>query len=139
MEQNGWVDYILGQKSTYIFLTIVLNTKVLLAKTFTEMKFLPQLMMFGVISLLMVFSYKLMFHRPKIISVEKEEYEYDDYINSMSVILTVYGFIQNLFPVATQMEDGSIKNVMTSVGLGLSFCFFSYLTLTILAINLFGP
>ena len=96
-------------------------------------------MMFGVISLLLVFSYKLMFHRPKIISVEKEEYEYDDYINSMSVILTVYGFIQNLFPVATQMEDGSIKNVMTSVGLGLSFCFFSYLTLTILAINLFGP
>ena len=113
----------------------------LLAKTFTEMKYLPQLMMFGVISLLMVFSYKLIFHEitASKITQEKEEYVFDDYINSLSVILTVYGFIQNLFPVATQMEDGSTKNIMTSVGLGLSFCFCSYLTLTLLAVNLFGP
>ena len=56
----------------------------------------------------------------------------------MNILLTSYGFIINLFPASQQLAVNSYSNVMTSVILAISFCFMSYLVLTLLVINVYG-
>jgi uncharacterized membrane protein YidH (DUF202 family) len=56
----------------------------------------------------------------------------------MNISLTSYGFVINLFPISQQMQDKSKGSMMKSVLIALTFCFLSYVTLTKLAINIFG-
>lgn len=62
----------------------------------------------------------------------------EKFIDSINITLTSYGFIINLFPVASQMREQSYKNVMSAVALALCFCFSAYFILAYLAQNLFG-
>lgn len=57
----------------------------------------------------------------------------EKFIDSINITLTSYGFIINLFPVASQMREQSYNNVMSAVGIALTFCFSSYLILSYLA------
>jgi len=62
----------------------------------------------------------------------------EKFIDAINITLTSYGFIINLFPVASQMREQSTSTVMSAVGLALAFCFSAYLTLSFLAQNLYG-
>ena len=60
-------------------------------------------MFFGVIALLSVFLYKNITNKSKVIVIETQESTYvlENFMDSISVTMTVYGFMQNLFPIAT--------------------------------------
>jgi len=75
----------------------------------------------------------------KVVKVkETPDFDMEKFIDSINITLTSYGFIINLFPVASQMKEQSYKNVMSAVGLALAFCFTAYFILSYLAQNLFG-
>ena len=66
------------------------------------------------------------------------EFEMEKFIDAINITLTSYGFIINLFPVASQMREQTDANVKSAVAIALAFCFTSYLILSYLAQNLFG-
>jgi amino acid permease len=62
-----------------------------------------------------------------------KDFDMEKFIDAINITLTSYGFIINLFPVASQMKEQTDKNVKSAVAIALAFCFTSYLILSYLA------
>lgn len=69
---------------------------------------------------------------------EGQDWKLSNFIDSVNISITSYGFIINLFPIRQQMSDQSKSSVVLAVSLALAFCFISYVLLTGLAIGIFG-
>lgn len=137
LSQN-WLEYIAQQKATYIFIVCVLSIQTMLKKSLAELKFQSRILFVGVLTLLFILSIKQFEDRAVVVITEKKTFELENFIDSINITLTSYGFIINLFPIASQMKAQTYGNVMSAVFLALCFCFSAYLILSLLAQNLFG-
>lgn len=61
-------------------------------------------------------------------------------IDAANILLTSYGYVINLFPIAAQMkkENNKYEDIMRSVAVGLFFCFFAYCAMTLLSVGIYG-
>lgn len=126
-------------KATYIAIVVIISIKTMLKKSLTEMKFQSKILFIGVITLLLILFIKQFESHPEPTKKSNNSgIELESFIDSINITLTSYGFIINLFPVASQMRDQSYGNVMKAVWLALLFCLSAYVILSVLAQNLFG-
>lgn len=110
----------------------------MLKKSLAELKFQSRILFVGVLTLLFILSVKQFEDRAPVVVSDKKTFELENFIDSINITLTSYGFIINLFPIASQMKAQTYSNVMSAVFLALCFCFSAYLILSLLAQNLFG-
>lgn len=104
--EQTWLQYACHHKATYILIVLVLSINTMLKKSLTEMKFQSKILFIGVITLLLILFIKQFEDRPKAVFVAKSgSFEIENFIDSINITLTSYGFIINLFPVASQMRD----------------------------------
>jgi amino acid permease len=59
-------------------------------------------------------------------------------VDCINITLTSYGFIINLFPISRQLKEYNNANIIKAVLIALTFCFLVYISLTVLAMNLYG-
>jgi amino acid permease len=60
------------------------------------------------------------------------------YVDSISIILTAYGFIYNLFPIYTSIRERNNSKGYKAVEIALSFSLFIYVGFSIMAIYNYG-
>lgn len=112
----------------------------MLKKSLAELKFQSRILFVGVLTLLAILAIKQFEERAPGANtiIVKKGFELESVIDAINITLTSYGFIINLFPIASQMKEQTYGNVMSAIFIALSFCFSAYLILALLAQNLFG-
>jgi len=136
---QNWMEWVATQKATYIVLVTLISVQTMLKKSLAELKFQSRILFVGVLTLLAILAIKQFEERaPGANVVIQKKLELEGFIDAINITLTSYGFIINLFPIASQMKEQSYNNVMSSIFIALCFCFSAYLILALLAQNLFG-
>jgi amino acid permease len=77
----------------------------MLKKSLSEMKFQSKILFIGVITLLLILFIKQFEDHPEPENKPSEGIVFEEFIDSINITLTSYGFIINLFPVASQMSN----------------------------------
>lgn len=137
--QQDWLEWAFHQREFYVLMVTVLTLKTMLMKSMTQLKIQSRILFIGVVTLLVFLIIKNVQQEGESkVNTRSPEFSYEKWMDSINITLTSYGFIINLFPIAQQMREQNYENVMKAVGIALIFCFSAYLTLSILAQNIYG-
>lgn len=137
--EQGWFEWVLSQKATWVLFVVLPNMRILLAKNFADLTFQSKIMFIGIVSLLGVFIIKQFQPHPDHGPIiHNAPWNTENALNALNITMAVYSFMQSLFPIASQMKHSTTSNVMLSVFVSQVFCFTFYVTLTLLAMNLYG-
>ena len=69
---------------------------------------------------------------------EINEYSKGSIFDSISIILTSYGFFINFYPIYSSLDNPTNKNAMKATGLAMAFCFVTYISFSHLGILSYG-
>jgi len=73
----------------------------MLKKSLAELKFQSRILFVGVLTLLFILGVKQFEDRKPVILSDTKAFELENFIDSINITLTSYGFIINLFPIAS--------------------------------------
>ena len=112
---------------------------IVLKKHIKELKIITYLLFTGVITMVIVFFVKTLQSDPNIPpAVPSVTYEKGSIFDSMTIILTSYGFILNFYNVYSCLEVQNNKNGIMATVLAMIFCFFIFVTFSHLGIVSYG-
>lgn len=103
-EDDGVKDFaetVFTSKAFYILLLFIFLMPNILKKNITELKLTSYLLIFGVVSMLATFLAKMLFKEFFSNPNDKQQQPYSkgSVIDSVTIVLTSYGFILNFYPV----------------------------------------
>ena len=99
------LETLLSSKVFYIALLYVLLIPNILKKNIMELKLMSYLLIFGVVSMLSIFMAKMLFKDFFTNPADKQQQPYakGSMIDSVTIVLTSYGFILNFYPTFAQL------------------------------------
>lgn len=138
---NGsFFEQAITSKFFYIITLYIILLPNVLKKNIKELKFTSILLILGVISMLAVFFAKATFKKYFVNPTDKvmEIYKKGSIVDSLTIVLTAYGFILNFYPIFTQIEPKTNKNGYLATLLAMFFCFATYISFSFLALSTYG-
>lgn len=138
-EKSFFITMIKSKLFYCLFLYFLLLPNIL-KKRIHELKFTSVLLFGGVISMVLIFAVRVFFYGNTLNkkSEKMEEYVHGNIIDSIAIVVTSYGFILNLFPVYTSMDNRSNSKGFSATIIALTFCFVIYIFFSILAYYTYG-
>ena len=110
--QTDIISRTLQHPSTYVVLAMLISLRMMLKKTIDEFSFLNKVIYIGVIALIFLLGIKTFDSKNEKITDDPQvkisvlnESHYEKYTDSINITIITYGFMINLFPVATQMKE----------------------------------
>lgn len=131
-EQRGSVWLTKYALCAFLF---VLLLPVIYRKNIKELRGITYLLFTGVITMLLVFFIRAMSGSTSETTHDDVHYDKGSVFDSMTIILTSYGFILNFYPVFSSLEVQSNKNGVAATVLAMSFCFVVYFIFSHLGIT----
>jgi amino acid permease len=95
-------------------------------------------MFFGIISLISIFVEKSLFRDGNQLPENFKAHAKGGFIEALSIILTSYGFIYNLFPIYISIEGRNNTKGMQAISMALFIVCIVYVGFSILAIDVYG-
>lgn len=92
--EQGWFEWILSQKATWIFFVVLPNMRILLAKNFADLTFQSKIMFIGIVSLLGVFIIKqFQPHTDHGPIIHDLPWNTENALNALNITMAVYSFM----------------------------------------------
>ncbi|CDW85330.1 UNKNOWN [Stylonychia lemnae] len=134
------IEYIVTTKVFYIVALYIILLPFVMKRSFKELKLTSILLIFGVISMLVIFFAKAFFKSYFVNESDQkvEIYQKGSIVDSIFIVLTAYGFILNFYPIFAQLEVRSNKNGYLSTLMAMLFCFITYLLFSYFAMETYG-
>eukprot|EP00347_Sterkiella_histriomuscorum_P012714 403367497 len=136
----GFFQTILMSKYFYIVVLSLILLPVILKRTIKELSFISRLQMIGLLSLIVIFFVKVCFKEQLTDPSDKIQpaYTNGNIIDSISIILTAYGFVINFYPIYSQLDKKTNKNGYLTSLIALLLSFSVYMIFSILATQIYG-
>lgn len=133
-------ETIFTSKIFYIVLLYIILLPNILKKNIKELRFTSILLVFGVVSMLVIFLAKMVFKEYFTNPNDKIQppYTKGSLVDSVTIVLTSYGFILNFYPIFAQLEVKTNRNGYFSTLLAMFFCFVAYISFSFLAMESYG-
>jgi len=133
-------ETIFTSKAFYVIILYLTLLGNVLKKNMKELRIISILLIFGVVSMLSIFLAKAIFKDFFTNPNDKVQppYTKGSIVDSVTIVLTAYGFILNFYPIFAQMEDKSNKNGYVATLLAMFFCFVAYVSFSFLALSSYG-
>ena len=128
-----------NKKYIYCIVLYLILIPVQLKKRLQQLKFVSYLLITGVISMVTVFALKTFGvfdggdKRPPL-----PPYTNGTILDSMSIILSSYGFILNFFPVYSQIHKPTNRKGIQAISRALVFCLSVFLVFAVLGLKTYG-
>ncbi len=132
---------IFTSKIFYCVLLFIILLKFTLKKQVKELKLTSIILFVGVISLVVIFIVKVLFKNSLdhgSVDQTSAVYTKGSVIDSVSIIVSAYGFILNFFPVYVSIEGRNNKKALQSTSMALLFCLLIYVSFSYLAVETYG-
>ena len=120
--QTGFFGIMFTTKLTYVVMLYMLLLPVVVKKQVAELRFVSYLLFGGVISMMLIFIVKAFVMGGYVPSegAEINEYSKGSIFDSISIILTSYGFFINFYPIYSSLDNPTNKNAMKATGLAMA-------------------